>query len=75
MQGFPTQHEVQSVKAEYPSGCRVKLLSMNDPFTNIPKGTEGTVRKVDDIGSVHVNWDNGSNLAAVYGIDHIQIVQ
>jgi len=74
MFGFPTRNEVESVKAEYPEGCRVELLSMSDPFTNIRKGTQGTVRKVDDIGSVHVNWDNGSSLAAVYGVDHISIV-
>jgi len=24
---------------------------------------------VDDIGSIHVRWDNGSTLAIAYGID------
>ena len=34
-----------------------------------PAGTCGTVSYVDDIGSIHVNWDTGSTLAIVYGVD------
>ncbi|MBO4879722.1 MAG: DUF4314 domain-containing protein [Clostridia bacterium] len=34
-----------------------------------PIGTEGTVIGVDDIGSIMVNWDNGSSLSVAYGED------
>ena len=34
-----------------------------------PIGTEGTVRGVDDTGSIMVKWDNGSSLHVVYGED------
>ncbi|WBW49428.1 DUF4314 domain-containing protein [Peptoniphilus equinus] len=34
-----------------------------------PIGTKGTVRGVDDIGSIMVSWDNGSSLSVVYGED------
>jgi hypothetical protein len=35
-----------------------------------PVGTRGTVRGVDDIGSIMVNWDNGSGLSVAYGEDY-----
>lgn len=34
-----------------------------------PIGTKGTVKGVDDIGSIMVSWDNGSSLSVVYGED------
>ena len=34
-----------------------------------PVGTKGTVRGVDDIGSIMVSWDNGSSLSVAYGED------
>lgn len=47
---------------------RVKLIQMDDIMAP-PAGTCGTVSYVDDIGSIHVNWDTGSTLAIVYGVD------
>ena len=35
-----------------------------------PTGTKGTVRGVDDTGSVMVRWDNGSGLNVVFGEDY-----
>lgn len=40
-----------------------------------PIGTSGTIKGVDDIGSIMVNWDNGSSLSVVYGIDRCSIVK
>lgn len=37
-----------------------------------PKGTKGTVRGVDDTGSLLVDWDNGSGLNVIYGIDKVK---
>ncbi len=34
-----------------------------------PIGTKGTVKGVDDIGSIMVSWDNGSSLSVAYGED------
>lgn len=36
----------------------------NDPDP-IPPGSEGTVRFVNDLGQVGVNWDNGRRLILV----------
>ena len=46
----------------------IKLIQMDD-IQAPPAGTCGTVSYVDDIGSIHVNWDTGSTLAVVYGVD------
>ena len=40
-----------------------------------PIGTEGTVRGVDDIGSILVAWDNGCGLNVVLGEDVIEIIR
>lgn len=72
MNGFPSAGIVKMVKERYPAGCRVELVRMNDPYTRIPEGTQGTVISVDDIGTVHVDWDNGSSLGAAYGEDIIR---
>jgi len=64
---------VEHYKARYPQGTRVRCNYMNDPY-GVPSGTMGTVRCVDDMGTVHVNWDNGSSLGACLGEDSISIV-
>ena len=44
---FPPRNIVDSVKKEYPSGTRVELLSMNDPYRDMPTGTRGTYTLVN----------------------------
>lgn len=56
------------LKEAYPKGTRVKLVKMDDVQAP-PMGTEGTVIFVDSMGSIMVDWDNGSNLSVVYGED------
>lgn len=53
-------------------GKRITCLNMND-VNAVPSGTEGVIRKIDDIGQIHVNWDNGSQLALVPGVDDYKI--
>ena len=65
---------IRMVKAKYLPGTRVRLLYMNDRQAP-PVGTEGTVRGVDDIGSVMVAWDNGSGLNVVLDEDEIETVE
>ena len=59
---------VDRLKKQYPAGCRVELLHMDD-IQAPPIGTKGTVIGVDDIGSVVVRWDNGSGLSVAYRED------
>ena len=65
---FPSREIVERVRKEYPVGTRVELVSMDDPQAP-PVGTLGTVIMVDDIGTIHVKWDNGSSLGIAYGED------
>lgn len=50
-------------------GTRVALVSTTDPHTRLNPGDEGTVAFVDSTGTVHVSWDNGSNLGLIPGED------
>ena len=65
---FPSKETVERVRKEYPVGSRVELVRMDDPQAP-PVGTKGTVRGVDDIGSILVAWDSGGSLSVVYGED------
>lgn len=66
---FPPREIVDKVKKEYPSGTRVELIELNDPYRHFDAGLKGTVSCVDDTGTIHVDWDNGSHLGIVYGED------
>ena len=63
-----TKQELESLRAEFSCGTRVELVQMNDVQAP-PPGTRGTVQYVDDIGTIHVKWDNGSSLGLAYGED------
>ena len=59
---------LQCLRDGFPRGCRVELVRMDDPQAP-PIGTLGTVIGVDDVGTIHVNWDNGSRLGVAFGYD------
>lgn len=69
---FPNRETVERVRKIYPKGCRVELISMDDPYSRLSPGERGTVDVVDDTGTVFVSWDCGSGLGIVYGIDRIR---
>ncbi|HEN9212062.1 TPA: DUF4314 domain-containing protein [Streptococcus agalactiae] len=49
---------LERLRKTYPTGTRVRLVYMDDPRP-VPIGMLGTVRDVDDVGSLIVSWDNG----------------
>ena len=65
---FPRREIIESLRENFPAGCRVELVKMDDPQAP-PIGTCGTVIAVDDIGTIHVAWDNGSGMGVAYGED------
>lgn len=65
---FPSKEIVERVRREYPVGCRVELVKMDDVQAP-PIGTKGTVYGVDDTASILVHWDNGSGLNVIFGED------
>jgi hypothetical protein len=74
MMPFISREELQRLREKYKPGTRVEILHMDD-IQAPPAGTRGTVRGVDDIGSIMVNWDTGSSLSVVYGEDSVKVVE
>ena len=72
--GFPDRKTVERIRAQYPVGTRVRLLSMDDPQAP-PIGTKGTVHGVDDAGSLLVRWDTGSGLNVILGVDVVRKIR
>lgn len=61
------------LKEQYPVGTRIMLKRMED-IQAPPFGTLGTVRGIDSIGNILVQWDTGSTLS-VTEIDEIIILE
>lgn len=56
-------------KESYPPGTRIMLLQMGDDPRPIEPNTRGTVKFVDDMGTLHCDFDNGRQLGVVPGED------
>lgn len=68
------RQQAEMNKKRYPPGTRLELQSMNDPYAPVEPGTRGTVVHVDDIGQIHMRWDDGRSLALVPGEDSFRVV-
>lgn len=68
-----TPEILASLRERFPQGARVELLRMDDPQAP-PIGTKGTVRGVDDTGSIMVAWDTGNSLHVLFGVDECRII-
>lgn len=68
-----SKKDLEHLKKYFAVGSTVKLIYMDD--AKAPKeGTLGEIIQVDDIGTIHIKWANGSKLGAIYGIDIIEKV-
>ena len=56
---------VQRMKNTYTPGTRIELDYMGDDPRPIAPGTKGTVKIVDDMGTVHCTFDNGRYLGLI----------
>lgn len=61
--------QAKRYQAEYPPGTRIMLLGMENDPRPVEANTRGTVRVVDDIGTIHCTFDNGRSLGMVPGED------
>ena len=71
---FKSREIVERIRQRYPYGTRVELVRMEDVQAP-PVGTMGTVRGVDDTGSIMVNWDNGSGLNVILDVDECRKIE
>ena len=67
------QKEIEEIKNRYPKGTKIKLIEMNDVQAP-PIGTTGIIDFVDDIGQIHISWNNGSSLALIPDVDKFEII-
>ena len=65
--------KLRQLKAEYPTGTRIELVSMDDPQAP-PVGTRGKVVYVDDIATIHVAWSTGGSLGVAWDQDRCRRV-
>lgn len=63
-----------ALREKFPQGARVELLRMDDQQAP-PIGTKGTVRGVDDTGSIMVAWDSGGSLHVLFGVDECRMIE
>ena len=55
-------------------GKKVKLVSTTDQYTILKPGDIGTVNYIDDYGTIHISWENGSKLGLIPGEDKWEYV-
>ena len=72
---FMNDKEVELIRARYPVGSRIVLDQMGDDPRPVPSGMKGTVVQVDDIGTVHCNFDNGRRHGLIPGEDSFHKIQ
>lgn len=53
---------VNEIRELYPAGTQIVLEEMSGE-SQMPYDLKGTVDFVDDMGQIHMNWENGSSLA------------
>lgn len=63
------RQKIARTQLNYPPGTRLELISMGDDPRPVEAGTRGTVKMVDDMGTIHTDWDNGRSLGLVPGED------
>ena len=59
------KQRIRLIQEQYPPGTRIQLDSMSDNPCPIPAGTKGTVRMVNDMGTLHCEFDSVSHLILI----------
>lgn len=54
-------------------GMRIRMISMEDQNA-IDTDLEGTIENVDDLGTLHVKWDDGRMLGVIPGFDKYELL-
>ena len=67
------REDVERIKQHFPKGTPIRLYSMEGE-QSVPPGSRGVVDYVDDIGQIHMKWENGSCLALNMEKDRFDII-
>ena len=68
-----TEDNVKEIREKYPAGTVLELDHMDD-IEAPPEGSRMTVTYVDDMGTIHGNWNNGSTIGLVPSCDRFHVV-
>ena len=68
------REQAKRIKDMYPAGTRIELLTIMDDIQGVEAGMKGTVTKVDDLGTIHMRWDNGRGLGLIPGEDQFKVL-
>lgn len=71
---FPDKKYIEQLRKKYPVGTKIQLISMRDEKYPVLPGTIGEVTGIDDAGSIHMKWENGSSLALIPEVDSFRVV-
>ena len=74
MMKFPNKTYLENLRKQYPVGTKIQLISMRNEKYPILPGTIGEVIHIDDMGSIHMKWQNGSSLALIPEVDSFKAV-
>lgn len=69
---FPTKACVAKIREAFPENADVELVFMDDTYRDMPRGLRGRVVRTDDIGTIHVAWENNLLLGMVWNADVIK---
>jgi hypothetical protein len=56
-------------------GDRIRVLSTSDAHVSLRPGTRGTVEYVDALGTVHVQFDDGTRLGLIADEDSFELIE
>lgn len=70
-----TESQLERLKLQYPEGTIVELISMENDPRPIAPGMLGKVLYIDDLGTIHVAWQNGRLLGLVPGEDSFRVIR
>ena len=74
MMKFQNKNYLAQLRKQYLVGTKIQLISMRNEKYPILPGTIGEVTHIDDMGSIHMKWQNGSSLALIPEVDSFNVV-
>ena len=72
---FPNKAYLENLRKQYPVGTKIQLISMRNEKYPILPGTIGEVTHIDDLGCIHMKWQNGCSLALIPEVDSFKVLE